>query len=187
MGNQMSDPHKRIGIIGPSECGKTQLAKSLSVAYWQNFRIRSLVLDPRNSTWKYAWRTTDENIFWQAVWGSNKPDARGNTPKPIGDLIIVDEGSSTIARDKDLIPLFNQIRHHKHILMVLCHRATNLLPDMRQELNELFLFIQTPKAVEIWQEEFPDMKGLENALTLNQYEFLHCKKFSTGEKKKLAL
>lgn len=137
--------------------------------------MRSLVLDIRGNNWgAQAWSTKDEKVFWDCVW------------KTKGDLIIVDEGSSTIARNADLIPAFNQIRHNRHDFMVVCHRASNLLPDMRQELNELFLFVQTESALALWREDFPDMQGLEQCLGLKQYEFIHCKKFSTAQKKKLS-
>ena len=169
---------KRIGIFGASECGKTTLAIHLSRAYWQENQLATLALDPWLSEHRWgpqAWVTKDESIFWDAVW------------KRRGDLVIVDEGSSTIARDRDLIPLFVKIRHQKHTLLVVGHDATDLLPTMRRNLNELFLFCQPPESIKLWNQSLPGMRGLDAAAELNQFEFVHCENFSTAQRKRLKL
>jgi hypothetical protein len=175
---------KRICIVGASECGKTTLAIHMSRAFWSQHHIASLVLDPRknkNNWGPQAWVTTEAQTFSEAVW------------KRKGDLVIMDEGSSTIARDKDLIPMFTQIRHENHNLLVICHNATNMLPDMRQNLNELFLFAQTKKSIELWQDDLPMMRGISRAMAvdgkceLGDYEFIWCRNNKDGEKRKLRL
>lgn len=71
--------------------------------------------------------------------------------------------------------------------MVMGHDATDLLRVMRQNLNELYLFVQTPAAVELWQDSQPSMKGLEASADLQKFEFIHCLKFSTARRCSLAL
>lgn len=169
---------KRISIAGASECGKTTLAIHLSKAYWKNLKIPSLVLDPwknENQWGGQAWVTTDEDKFWDAVWSRE------------GHLVIVDEASSMIARDRELIPVFTKIRHQKHTLIVICHDATDLLPTMRRNLNEIFLFCQPAKAIPMWQQDLPTMRGLEGASSLQKFEFLHCKAFEAAKPLKLKL
>lgn len=178
---------KRICIAGASECGKTTLAIELSRAYWRDKGIATLALDPWGHNWgKQAWTTSDEETFF-GKWDDKKKkfDESGVIWKRRGDLVIVDEGSSTIARDRELIPLFTKIRHQEHTLIVICHDATDLLPTMRRMLNELFLFLQTSKSVETWQQDLPGMKGLEQATTLGRFEFVHCENFSGAVKQKL--
>lgn len=176
---------KRIGIAGASECGKTTLAIHLSRAYWTEKKIATLALDPyaeENQWGKQAWVTKDEDKFWKAAWQRR------------GDLIIVDEASSTIARDRELIPVFTKIRHNKHTLLVICHDATDLVPTMRRMLNELFLFAQSEGATKLWRNDLPLMRGLEDAAVLEggicklkPYEFVHCENYKDGQIKKLAI
>lgn len=165
---------KRIGIFGASECGKTTLARHLSREYWRRDKRPTLALDPQRSAWgSHAWVTTDESRFWDAVW------------KRRGALVIVEEASTTIQRDRELIPLFTRIRHQGHNLMVIGHDGTDLLPTMRRNLTELFLFLQPPRAVEIWSNDLPSIRGLEAATDLQQFEFLHGRLFTTAQRKRL--
>lgn len=167
---------KRIGIFGASECGKTTLAKQLSREYWRQEKRPTLALDPQKNNWGcHAWVTTDEEKFWPAVW------------KKRNCLVIVEEASTTIQRDRELIPLFTRIRHQGHNLLVIGHDGTDLLPTMRQNLNELFLFLQPPRAVEIWANDLPSIRGLEAAGELKQFEFLHGKLFTTARRCRLKI
>jgi hypothetical protein len=175
---------KRICVAGASECGKTTLAIHFSRAMWTQHRVASLVLDPRknkNNWGPQAWVTSDPETFFAAVWRRR------------GDFVILDEGSSTIARDKKLIPMFTQIRHQNHHLLVVCHNATNMLPDMRENLNELYLFPQTEDSTELWIRSLPLMRGIRQATVkedhceLAQYEFVRCRNYQDGEKLKLKI
>ena len=175
---------KRIGIAGASECGKTTLAIHLSRAYWTEKKIPSLVLDPwkgEHQWGKQAWVTSNEKVFWAAVW------ERKN------DLVIVDDGSLTIARDRELVPAFTAIRHQGHTLMVVCHGASDLLPTMRRQFNELFLFAQNEDDVETWQKDLPLMRGISESTVvdgrckLKPYEFLQCENYKDGIVRKLAI
>ena len=178
---------KRICIAGASECGKTTLAIELSRAYWRNHKMPSLVLDiwkAENSWGKQAWVTADEKKFFGT---EENQYADGAIWKRRGDLVIVDEASTVIARDRNLVPIFTRIRHCEHTLLVICHDATDLLPTMRRNLNELFLFCQPVKAIPLWQQDLPTMRGMEKATNLDKYFFLHCKNFSEATPKKLKL
>jgi GTPase SAR1 family protein len=161
---------KRIGVFGESECGKTVLVKSLCCEFWKKQKIPTLALDPRRSTWgTYAWTTTIEKDFRAAVWQRR------------GCVVVIEDSSETIQKDKSFTPFFTCIRHNKHNLIVIGHDATDLTRPMRRNLTELFLFNQTEDSVEMWQASQPSMKGLEKSVGLKQYEFIHSIKFSQIE------
>lgn len=165
------------GIFAPKLSGKTTLAIHLSAKFWRDESRPTLVLDPylHENVWgKNAWVTADEDVFWQAVW------------KKENCLVIVDEASSTIKRERELIPVFTRLRHNQHKLLVIGHSAVDLLPEMRQQLDEVYLFRQSKKAAAIWAEQFTDERVLDSA-NLNQYEFLHVKLFNPPVKKILTL
>lgn len=165
----------RIGIFGTTESGKTTLAKKLSEQFWLQRKIRSLVLDPHLETWgQHALVSTDEKAFWETVWKTN------------GCLIVVEEASSTINRESDLIPLFTKIRHNQHHLLVIGHSGRDLLPAMREQLNLIFLFRQSKKAAELWAEVFTEDR-LNESVSLTQFEFLRCQLFNPPQRLKLKL
>ncbi len=180
---------KRIGIAGESDCGKTTLAIHLSRAMWTTHRTPSLVLDlwahehnwQVSSTVKQAWVTKSEEKFRDAI-----------IKKP-GCLVIIDDGSVTINRDRDKLEFFTTIRHHAHHLICICHGPEDLLPGMRRNFNELFLFAQTVNSVKMWQESLPSMQGIARSTSvdghcdLKDYEFLWCRKHKDAEIKKLNL
>jgi hypothetical protein len=190
-------PVKRISISGASECGKTTLAIHLSRAYWSVHKMRTLALDiwkEENSWGPQAWVTKSEKIFF-GTYNEEKKDFDGGAIwQTRGDLVVVDEASSTIKRDRDLVPLFVKIRHCKHTLLVICHDATDLLPTMRRNLNEVFLFAQAEDALKLWQKDLPLMRGMSLAAVtqdgqckLQPYEFVHCENYKDGQIKKLSL
>lgn len=155
----------RGGVFGPSLAGKTTLAKALSREYWQRYKMRTLVLDLNAEEWgQQALLFTDEEKFWIAVW------------KTQGCLVIVDEASETINRDKGLIGVFTRLRHNNHKLLVIGHSGVNLLPIMRQQIDTLYLFRQSRKSCAIWVEDFIE-DSLEQAFELEQYEFLRAERW----------
>lgn len=155
----------RGGIFGPSLSGKTTLAISLSRDYWRVKGIRSLVFDPQDSNWgTQAWVTKKEEVFWPAVRKSR------------GALVIVDDASVTIKREADLIDIFTTLRHNHHRLLVIGHTASDLLPPMRKQLETLWLFWQDEKEAIIWENLMPRSE-LRRAFDLEQYHFLHCRRF----------
>lgn len=164
---------ENAGIFGPSKSGKTTLAKAISAEFWRTKKIKSLVLDPHLENWgEHAIVLNDEGKFWQAVWASKYC------------LVIVEEATKTIARNKDLSNVFTAIRHNYHDLLVVGHNGSSLLPIMRQQLEKLYLFLQSEKAAKIWIEETA-CPQLIQATTLNQYEFIYYKRFSPVRRLKL--
>lgn len=154
----------RGAIIGMSLSGKTTLAKHLSREYWRRAKIRSFVLDPNLDEGPYGEHALvfrDEPKFWEVVW------------KTRGSLIIVDEAAETIARNDDLTPVFTRLRHLNHKLLVIAHRATNLTPIMREQIDTIYLFRQSEKNCEIFAEIFAE-PGLVGAKDLPKYQYLYC-------------
>jgi hypothetical protein len=163
------------GIFGPKLSGKTTLAKRLSSLYWHSFNQRTLCLDINMEPWGgWVMATDDDAKFWELVWNTKE------------SLIIVDEGSTTINRDKELIPVFTRLRHLHHRLIVVGHSGTDLLPAMRRQLDTLYLFRQPKKAAEVWSYEFADERIL-TAAELSQFEFLACRIYSEPVRMKLKL
>lgn len=166
---------KRIGIFGPSESGKSTLAHKLSEQFWLKEQRRSIVFDPQLEVWgDHAFVTNDETIFWDAVW------------KGRDCVVIVEDTSATINRDRDLIPVFTKIRHHRHHLMVIGHSGQDLLPVMRQQLTVVYLFRQPKSAAKTWAENFCD-DGLLITTELQQYEFVYFYSYGKPRRMKLKL
>lgn len=162
----------RIGIFGASECGKTTLAKELSKEIWRTTLRPSLILAPYPEPWgHHAWITTDPEKFSAAVW------------KRRNCLVIIEDASSTVNREKEFKKFFTCIRHQGHDLIVIGHDGTDLLPSMRRQLTEVFFFMQAPRAVEIWRADLPGITGLEQASDLKKYEFVHARNFEPAVKK----
>jgi hypothetical protein len=113
--------------------------------------------------------TADENNFKTAVW------------KKRGCVVIIEDSSETIQKDKEFSPFFTCIRHQGHHLICIGHDGTDLTRSMRRNFNELFLFNQTRDSVEIWEASQPSMKGLVKSVGLKQFEFIHSIKFSESE------
>lgn len=163
------------GIFGSKMSGKTTLARSISVEYWKRYQMASLVLDPNNENWgQQAKVFTSEDDFWKAVWGSKQPY-----------LVVVDESTETIARNKDLIPVFTRLRHLHHKLLVIGHHGMNLLPIMREQLDTLYLFLQSQKSAQLWAENFNQPMIRDKATQLKQYEFIHTALYSEPKVYKL--
>jgi hypothetical protein len=185
------------GIFGRKKSGKTTLAKHLGVEYWHSEDRRSLVLDP-NATDNWGsnfWVTSDDALFWHTAWSTKHC------------LLIVDDAGKSIDRDSELTDAFTRINHNGHKLLVIGHDGVNLTRVMREQMDTLYLFAAGNKAVEKWEEVFPDPpppKGMtklqqirsgqkdiplrmEDAMYLNQYEFLYVRQYKPIEKLKLSL
>ena len=159
--NDLFSKYKRFGIFGASESGKTTLAKKIAFHLHKSEKRRTLVLDPiSKSNWgAHARVFTNEAEFWKVIFIEKNA------------LVVVDDASVTINRDGDLNGVFTTLRHQGHKLIVIGHSAGNLLPQMREQLQRIFLFLQNRDSVEKWQTVFP-MQDLQPSTTLKQYEFL---------------
>lgn len=160
----------RAGVFGPSQSGKTTVVQRLVLECYQKYRMPALILDPHTDEW-HLWPkvavgyiTANEQQFWRVVWESK------------GCVVVVEEASTTIARNPDLIGLFTKLRHRLHRLIVVGHSGMDLLPVMREQLTDLYLFRQSAKAAKIWAETMTEPK-LSEAVSLQQYEFLRHKMF----------
>lgn len=152
----------RGAIIGMSLSGKSTLAKHISRQYWLKHQMRSFVFDPNGEHYgDHALVMQDDAKFWEMVW------------KTTGSLVVVDEAAETINRDETLIPVFTRLRHLNHKLLVIGHRATNLLPIMREQIDTVYLFRQSSKNADIFAEIFAEPK-LAEATGLPKYEYIYC-------------
>ena len=160
-------PYKRFGIFGPSESGKTTLAKKIAWHFWTAEKRPALVLDPvsRGYWGPNAKVFTDEKTFWSEIF------------KQKNSLVVVDDASVTINRDGELNGVFTVLRHQGHKLLVIGHSAGNLLPQMREQLQRIFLFLQNRDSVEKWSTVFPG-SDLTPALGLKQFQFLTAANYS---------
>jgi hypothetical protein len=175
------------GIFGPKLSGKTTLAKEISRQYWERSKRRSLVLDINLETWgPHAWVTDDEEQFLRAVCQQPIPGLGGISNRGKPSLIIVDEATETINRDKTLVRVFTRLRHLHHKLLVIGHDGTNLLRIMREQIDTLYLFRSSPKAAEMWADSMTQQGFLE-AENLDQYEFLYGERFKAPVKRMLEL
>lgn len=166
--------YKRFGVFGPSESGKSTLAKKIAFHLNNTEKRKTLVLDPiSRSFWgNHATVYTNETEFWQEIF------------KQRDCLVVVDDASVTINRDAELNGVFTTMRHQGHKLLVIGHSAENLLPQMRQQLQRVFLFMQGQKSKEDWERIFPTKK-LDALLTLKQYEFITVDTWGDVQKFKL--
>lgn len=152
-----------VGTFGRGFSGKTTLNKQMAGEYWARHGVKSLVLDKNREQWPVGcWVTDDEDKFWDMVWR-----------REVGCALWVEEAAESIARDNDKTSLFTRVRHRGHRMHVSGHSGVNLLPQQREQLHVLNLFQQTPKAAKIWAETFIDER-IMTAISLGQYEFLHC-------------
>lgn len=163
----------RAGIFGPSMSGKTALAKYLAAQLWKKSRRLAVVLDPNKENWgSHAFVTDDMERFARIVWRSQ------------GLTVIMDEGTETINRDRELTRYFTRIRHQQHHFFVIGHDGTTLLPIMRAQLTECYLFRQNPAAAQLWANQFCAPEMLD-APTLAQFEFFHARSFQPTTRNKL--
>ena len=163
--------YKRFGIFGASESGKTTLAKKISWHFWRQEKRPSIVLDPvSKSYWgNHAAVFTSEIKFWDYIFVAKN------------SLVVVDDASVTINRDNELNGVFTTLRHQGHKLLVIGHSANNLLPQMREQLQRIFLFLQNEDSVKKWSNVFPTA-DLTAATQLQQYEFLTVANYSAPER-----
>lgn len=163
----------RVGIFGQSECGKTKLAKFLARQLCLSRKRLALVLDINGEDWgNRAVVVGDYDKFQRVVWSVKNL------------VVVIDEGTETIARDKDKTGLFTRIRHQQHDLFVMAHDGAVLLPVQRNQLNEVYQFQCTPEQAELWRNRFADDE-MRAAPKLAQYEFLHKKSFAPCVRGKL--
>lgn len=161
------------GTFGPTLSGKSFLSKARSGEYYRAAGRRSIVFDPNCDDWgPHAFVTNNREAFEESVWNSRSCE------------VWAEEAAVTIARDRDLMPLFTRIRHNGHRFHVIGHSGADLLPGMRQQFTRLFLFRQPASAAETWAELFSDPR-ISECTTLERFEFLDCQLFKEPVKRRL--
>jgi hypothetical protein len=85
------------------------------------------------------------------------------------------------------MPAFTMMNSRKHRFIVVGHSGADLLPGMRQQLDYLFLFLQSGGAAEMWRDEFNDehfagSTHVADAITLGQFEYIIASRFKPAEK-----
>ena len=157
-----------VGIFGPSLCGKSNVGKWLMWIYWTHFGVRSIVLDPNvDQKWpSCALRFFDADKFWAFCW----------TQK--GCAIFADEMSSKkTKRNGDITEIFTRGRQLFHVVHIMGHYPTNLLPEQRAQMETFFLFDQMPASAQLMANEWSEPR-MEMAVGLPQYEFIKCEKYA---------
>ena len=162
------------GIFGMIRSGKTTLARKIAWHFWKVKGQRSIYFDPKhdaNRNWMPECTTTfyEETPFWQAAW------------KEQGLVVIADEAAVSIARERELTPVFTMMNGRHHRFVVVGHSGTDLLPAMRQQIDHLFLFRQAEEAADMWRKEFAD-EAIMQSTQLNQFEYLLCRKYQPTHK-----
>lgn len=165
---------KRFGIFGASESGKSTLARKISLLMWRVEKRPTIALDPiSQADWgKHAKVFTNEEKFFENIF------------KVKNCFVIMDDGSVTINRDAELSGVFTTLRHQDHKLLVIGHSASNLLPQMRDQIQRIFLFKQNESSIKMWENNFPGI-DLTPALGLAQYEFYTVAPYETPGRFKL--
>lgn len=165
-------------LAGPSECGKTTLAKAIARRDWIAHKRITICYDPHllrrevGGTWGPSVAATpDFSEFEKLVWNL------------AGATVIMDEGTTAIDRDQSMTRYFTEIRHRHPAFYVMAHDASVLLPIMRQSLTEGFIFRQTADAARKWEEVFVD-EDLRQATELGQFEYLHKRPFRAVERRR---
>jgi hypothetical protein len=163
------------GSFGPTACGKTTLAQALAAEYRRQGRA-VLVCDPLGIPWPQS--------TWQTV---SAPELLAKAKASRNCVIFIEEASISISRDRDLSWLFTTSRHAGHKVHVIGQDGASLLPAMRQQLSEIFLFRCHPDLASIWARQFAQEEIANLAPTLNRYEFLHVRAYELPKKCRLAL
>lgn len=164
-----------VGIFGPTMCGKTTLGQHLAKSY-EAAGIRCLVCDPMGNRWPASWQTGDMAAFLAKAKASQRC------------ALLIDEAGLTIDRDRTLQWLFVTARQWGHRTHVFGHDGSQLLPVMRQQISELFLFACHPDVAEMWGRQFPKSANeLRSAPELGRFEFLCVRQFQPARRCKLRL
>lgn len=163
---------QHVGVFGPGQSGKTTLVKAMVKALAKE-GFKSMAIDPNGEDWGPDTEVfTNPELFFAEAWKRERM------------ILVIEEATETINRDKGLTSLFTRIRHRGHKLIVVGHSGTNLLPIMREQIHFLHLFRQSPQAAALWAETFADERIME-ATTLAQYEFLRCINFGAKNRQHL--
>ena len=165
-----------VAIVGPTECGKTTLAKQLAASFRAS-GVHVLVCDPLYDEWPATWQT----LKIQELIDAAKQARRC--------ALFVDEAGMTVRRGRDAPDvewLFTTARHWGHSTHVLSQGGTQLTPTMRAQCSSVYLFGSTPGVAELWASEFNE-PGLAAAPSLQRFECLFKQRFQPLRRVRIAL
>jgi GTPase SAR1 family protein len=151
------------GIFGPTNCGKTTLARALCGAF-EKKGIKTLVLDPYDSDWPATWQTR------------NMPDFLVKAKNSRGCALFVDEAGQLNMRDPAHAWLVTVARKWGHISHIIGQTGVQLSPLGRGSITRLYLFRSTEETSDYWAKVFVDDR-IRQASGLKQFEFLTAEMF----------
>lgn len=158
-----------ICVSGRRLSGKTTLLQTLLRQSREREGRYSVVLDPKmhQHNWgAHCWVTNDIEK-WLAKW---------QDPRCKNCNIVWEETSTTLKRDSDYVDVFTaKAGERGHRLIVSCHTRAALLPVMRDQITELFLFRQDEDEAKDWAKQFGNRQIVEAACALDysRREFIH--------------
>lgn len=158
-----------VGIFGRRLSGKTTLAIELLRSWHRTEGRMGVVLDPKMTehNWGPHCYVTDSREKWLAKW--QHPQCRFCN-------VVWEETSTTLQRDRSFADVFTaKAGAHAHRLIITGHTAASLLPEMRDQITEIFVFRQSEAEADKWADQFADprVRALAMGLDYNAREFLH--------------
>lgn len=156
-----------VGIFGRRTCGKTTLAIKLCAGSYAREKRFAIVLDPKASEhqWGKHCLVRSTRAEWLRDW--QRPECKNVN-------IVWEETSTTLQRDRGQTDVFTLLAgQHGHRLIITGHGFSSLLPTMRDQLTEVFLFRQHESEAKEWSKSFADSRVMQACeLDFEKREFL---------------
>ncbi len=135
-------------VLGMTGFGKSTLNRQLIAQAWnQQPRVASLVLDP--------------NL--EGGWGEGAQFVTDNADEYLdiarrseSCLLLVEEAGETLQRDRSYGWIVTRSRHFGHVAVLSTHFATDILPVMRNQCTEAFVFRQNFDAGKVLARQYAD-------------------------------
>ncbi len=156
----MSWSHKLV--LGVTGYGKSTIIRRIIAKGWdQSPRVASLVLDPNlEGDWgDGAHFVTDDPVEYLQVAKESKCC-----------ILVVDEAGEMLKRDPEFRWLVTRSRHFGHIAVLSSHFATDILPVMRNQCQEAYVFKQNLDAAKTLARQYADqLFARAHQLDVGQY------------------
>lgn len=152
-------------IVGRTESGKTSLAKRLAQGYSKRdvpLIILDPMLDPEWPDGEHDFKTDNPNAFLECFW------------KSAGAAVFIDEAAKYCSlHAREFHETAQRGRHQGHNVHYITQRAKSLAPDVRTNVQRLYVFGCTPEDAKILYQDWAKPELLE-AANLKQGEFIEC-------------
>jgi len=166
-------------ILGITGSGKTTLARDIAATAKMKKR-RVVVFDPflhsEGNTWSCDFITADLDRFCAVVFN----------PKNQGLVVMIDEAGTALDRDADYNRLATLSRHSKHDVYFIAQQPTMLLPVIRCNCDQAFIFRVGGTFPKLLAAELAAPE-IERAATLEKYHYLWWRDFSKISEHKIIL